>query len=104
MDFFDMEFSTLFLEKHGKENFENINRQILQEKQFIINNNNDYIEIVFKIAFLDFFGLDNDTIRKMIENIMNCHQINIEQMKSIHKNSINEIQKCLQSAMDIELK
>lgn len=40
----------------------------------------------------------------MIENIINCHQINIEQLKSIHKDSINEIQKCLQAAMDIELK
>ena len=104
MDFFDMKFSTLFLEKHGKDDFENINRQILQEKQLITNNINDYIEVVFKIAFLDFFGLDNDVIRKMIENIMNCHEINVEQMKRIHKNSISEIQKYLQSAMDIELK
>lgn len=102
MDFFDMKFSTLFLEKHGKEDFDNINSQILQEKQSITDNSNDYIEVIFKIAFLDFFGLDNDTIRRMIKNIMNCDQINIEQMKRIHKNSINEIQKYLQSTMDIK--
>lgn len=100
MDFFDMKFSTLFLEKHGKEKFNDISKRIMQEKQFVADNSNDYIEIIFKIAFLDFFGLDNDVIKKMIENIMNCHQINVEQMKKIHKNSISEIQKYLQSAMD----
>ena len=55
MDFFDMNFSTLFLDKHGKEIFEKISKQITQEKIDICDNN--YIEIVFKIAFLDFFGL-----------------------------------------------
>lgn len=100
MDFFDMKFSTLFLEKHGKEKFNDISKRIMQEKQYDADNSNDYIEIIFKIAFLDFFGLDNDVIKKMIENIMNCHQINVEQMKKIHKNSISEIQKYLQSAMD----
>lgn len=55
MDFFDMKFSTLFLEKHGKEEFENISKQIIQEKQLITDNSDNYIEVVFKIAFLDFF-------------------------------------------------
>ena len=102
MDFFDMNFSTLFLEKHGKKNFENIIKHISQERQVIPGNSNDYIEIVFKIAFLTFFGLDDDVIKKMIENIMNCQQIDVNQMKRIHKNSISEIKKYLQSAMNIK--
>ncbi len=102
MDFFDMKFSTLFLEKHGKEDFEKINKRILQEKQLLTDNNDDYIEIIFKIAFLDFFGLDDNGIKGMVQDIMNCEQINIEQMKKIHKNSISEIQKYLQFAMDIK--
>lgn len=102
MDFLNMKFSTLFLEKHGKEDFEKINKRILQEKQLLTANSDDYIEVVFKIAFLDFFGLDNDVIKRMIENIMNYHQVNVEQMKNIHKNSISKIQKYLQSAMDIK--
>ena len=69
---------------------------------FLGDNSDDYIEVVFKIAFLDFFGLDNDVIKRMIENIMNYHQVNVEQMKKIHKNSISKIQKYLQSAMDIK--
>lgn len=102
MDFFDMKFSTLFLEKHGKKDFENITRQILQEKQLITDNSNEYIEVVFKIAFLVFFGLDDDVIKKMIENIMNFNQVDIKQMKNVHHKSISKIQEYLQSAMNIK--
>ena len=102
MDFFDMNFSTLFLDKHGKEIFEKISKQITQEKIDICDNN--YIEIVFKIAFLDFFGLKDWQIKKMIEDFMKCQNVNIEKIKTIHKNSITEIQKYLQSAMDETIK
>ncbi len=102
MDFFDMKFSTLFLEKHGKKDFENITRQILQEKQLITDNSNEYIEVVFKIAFLVFFGLDDDVIKKMIEKIMNFNQVDIKQMKNVHHKSISKIQEYLQSAMNIK--
>lgn len=102
MDFFDMNFSTLFLDKHGKEIFRKITKQITQEKPDICDKN--YIEVVFKIAFLDFFGLDNDVIKRMIEDIMNCHQVNVGKIKTVHKKSINEIQKYLQSAMDNAVK
>ncbi len=98
MDFFDMKFSTLFLDKHGKNIFENICKQILQEKQIDFNTN--YIEIIFKIAYLEFFGLNNCQIKNMIEDFMKCQEINIEEIKSIHKKSICEIQKYLQSAID----
>lgn len=67
MDFFDMNFSTLFLEKHGKDRYDKIFRQIIQEKSTA---NDDYIESLFKVAYLDFFGLDNDSINKMIKDIM----------------------------------
>ena len=62
MDFFDMNFSTLFSDKHGKEIFEKINKQIIQEKPDICDKN--YTEVVFKIAFLDFFGLTDWQIKK----------------------------------------
>lgn len=101
MDFFNIKFSTLFLEKHGREKFDNIRTRIIQEKQLIIDDYNNYTEIIFKIAFLDFFGLDNDVIKSMIEDIMNCHQVNVSKLKIIHTRSINEIQKHLQSAMNI---
>lgn len=70
MDFFDMNFSTLFLEKHGKEKFDKIVKQIIQENSN--EHDNNYIEILFKIAYLEFFGLDNFAIDKMIKDIMRC--------------------------------
>ena len=68
MDFFYMNFSELFLEKHGKSNFDNIQKQIIQEKS--TGYNGSYIEVIFKIAFLEFFGLAPNEIKKMIEDIM----------------------------------
>lgn len=55
MDFFDLNFSVLFLEKHGKLVFEDIKTQIMQENS-VCYNDNYYIEVIFKIAFFDFLG------------------------------------------------
>ncbi len=98
MDFFDMNFSTLFLEKHGKANFDNIKKKIIQEHS--INYNDLYIEIIFKIAFLEFFGLTLNEIKKMIQDIMPGQQVNIESLNSTHKESISAIQKYLQVATE----
>ena len=70
MDFFDMNFSTLFLEKHGKKQFDKIVKQIIQENSN--KHDNNYVEILFKVAYLGFFGLDSSAIDKMIKNIMRC--------------------------------
>lgn len=67
MNFFNMNFGTLFSEKHGKKKFNKIYKQIIKEKN---NTDNNYIESLFKVAYLDFFGLDNDSINKMIKDIM----------------------------------
>lgn len=48
MDFFDMNFSTLFLEKHGKLVFKDIEKHIIQESSICYNH--EYIEVIFKIA------------------------------------------------------
>lgn len=97
-----MNFSTLFSEKHGKQEFENISEQILTENP--LTDNNNYIEIVFKVAFLDFFGLDDSTIEKMIKEIMKCQQVSIALIKERHKKTINEIQSYLQSAINDTIK
>lgn len=70
MDFFDMNFSTLFLEKHGKEKFDKIVKQIIQENSN--EHDNNYVEILFKVAYWEFFGLDDFAIDKMIKDIMRC--------------------------------
>lgn len=90
MDFFDMTFSTLFLDKHGESTFNNIKNQIMQENSAYYNN--EYIEIIFKIAFLNFFGLASSEIKNMLKDIMPGIQLDIETIKSIHKESISKIQ------------
>ncbi len=100
MDFFDMSFSNLFSNKHGDQIFNAISNRILQE----ISKKDDaeYVEIVFKVAFLSFFGLDDNSIKKLIEDTMSKQNVNVKEIKITHKNSIKEIQKYLQSAMNEE--
>lgn len=98
MDFFDMNFSKLFLERHGKLVYDKIEKQIIQENS--TRYNDDYIEIIFKIAFLDFFGLNLNETKKMIEDIMPDQQVNIEEISSIHKASITKIQEYLRKATE----
>ncbi len=98
MDFFDMNFSELFLEQHGKLVYDKIEKQIIQEKS--TRYNDDYIEIIFKVAFLGFFGLNLNETKKMIEDIMPGQQVNIEEISSIHKESITKIQEYLRKAIE----
>lgn len=96
MDFFDMNFSTLFLERHGKLIYDSITKQIMQENSTLYNK--EYIEIIFKVAFLSFLGLAPSEIKKMIEDIMPGQQVNIEKINSVHRESISKIQNYLQEA------
>lgn len=97
MDFFDMNFCSLFLDKHGKEIFDNINSLIKKEKTESFNK--DYIEIIFKVAYLDFFGVTIYSITRMIKDIMG-YDIELNEIKSIHKKSIALIQKYLETSMN----
>jgi len=94
MDFLDMNFNELFMKKHGKKVFNQIKNQIIQEcfKQV----SNEYIEIVFKIAYLNFWGLSNSIIKKIIKDVLPNQQINVQEIQNIHKKSIYYIQKYLQ--------
>lgn len=94
MDFLDMNFNELFMKKHGKEVFNQIKNQIIQEcfKQV----SNEYIEMVFKIAYLNFWGISNMIIKQIIKDVLPNQQINVQEIQNIHKISINNIQKYLQ--------
>lgn len=73
MDFLNMNFSTLFLNKHGQSIFESIRDKIVKEKSSSCND--EYIEIIFKIAFFEFWGLKNSEIDKMLKDIMRCKNL-----------------------------
>lgn len=95
MDFLNMDFSTLFLEKHGRDIFYSISEQINREKQNKCSKS--YVEIVFKFALLEFWGLNDFEIKRIIEDIMPGQEINTGEIKSIHKESMAKIEKYLQS-------
>lgn len=99
MNFFDMSFADIFLEKHGKIAIDEIIKQIKKESS---NKYVDdiYIEIIFKTALLEFFGLNDKEIKDLIEDFMPCQSIDIENIKSAHKYSIQSIQKYLKEVMD----
>lgn len=98
MEFFEMDFSELFLNKHGEKIFYDIIRQIKAENPEKYNKK--HISLVFKIAFLDFFGFNASQIKKLIDNMYECNEINVNQLIFVHNNSINSIKKYLQSIVE----
>lgn len=98
MDFFNMDFSKLFLDKHGEVVYNKIIDEIIKEDANKIDNTS--IEIIFKVAFFSFFGLKNTEIKYLIEDFMQVQNVNIKGIKNKHKNSIKEINKCLKEVMD----
>lgn len=97
MDFLKMNFSELFLEKHGKKTFDNICELIKKENPSKYNEN--YISFIFKLAFLDFFGLTSKQIKGLVEDLQIGQNVDVKELKKVHKDSIKEIKKCLNSVM-----
>lgn len=95
MDFLKMKFSELFLKKHGKDIFDNICKQIKEESKIDISE--DYIEIIFKISLLDFFGLNNSQIQKFLKEKESV-SIDVNNLQKIHKKSISNIIKYVKEA------
>ena len=97
MGFFDMNFNNLFYEKHGKVIYETITKKIAQESP---NYTNEYIEVIFKIAYLGFFGLSDNAIQQMIKDIMPNQKVDVVNMKKLNTSSIKEIQKYLNATIN----
>ena len=87
MDFNSIKFSKLFTDKHGGEVFNEVKDLIENEKNEKCDNN--YIEAVFKVAFMGYFGLDNNGLNNMLRDI-DCN-LDIKDITEIHKNSIKFI-------------
>lgn len=94
MDFFETDFSEFFLSEYGEKIFNDITLQIKTESPE--NYSQDYISIVFKIAFFDYIGFTAKQIKKLLNEIYKDNKINVENTLLIHKTSITEIKKHLQ--------
>ena len=97
MDFLNMNFSELFMQKHGKEVVNKIKRQIKKECGNDINQKQ--IEMIFKIAYLSFWGLPNIAIQQLLQDNLPGKPIEVEEVCDTHKKSINQIQKYMQEAI-----
>lgn len=94
MDFFSMDFSELFLNKYGIEVFENFSNKIKEEKGYECSD--DYIKSVFKVAFLAFFGFDEDQSQKLLDDIVKNNNINVKVIMTNQRKSVNSIKEFLE--------
>ena len=88
MNLKDIEFAKIFSDKHGDKVFNHIVSLIKKER--IEECNEDYIEAIFKVAFMDYFGLSKDELKKLLEHIKCTHGLEI--IKELHNVSIKTIQ------------
>lgn len=97
MDFFDKNLSTFFLKKYGQTAFNIIAEQI--KKENLDKFNKSYIEIIFKIALYDFIGLNCIQVQNLLKHTYKKININVQEIKNIHKKSIHKIQEYLRASM-----
>uniref|UniRef100_UPI003FEFB428 hypothetical protein n=1 Tax=Candidatus Merdicola sp. TaxID=3085652 RepID=UPI003FEFB428 len=100
MEDLGIEFSKIFLKKHGNRAFKNITNQIKSECGN--NCNSNYINAIFTIAFLTYIGVFDKKRICILGGISKDE--NIEDLKKIHKNSIFQIQKYIQATNEQNFK
>ena len=88
MEGLGIDFSEIFLRKHGNKVFQDICNQI--KKEYKSNCDIQYIRVVFAIAFLTYIGLDDINKIHLLGNIPK--NIDIKDIQNIHKDSISQIQ------------
>lgn len=94
MDFFSMDFSKLFLDKYGNKVFNDFSNKIKEEKGYKCSD--DYIKSVFKVAFLAFFGFDEEQSQKLLDDIIKNNNINVKEIMANQRNSVNSIKEFLE--------
>ncbi len=95
MDFIQ-NFVNIFLEKHGKTIYEQICTKIKNKAQS--NYNDEYLKNVFLVALLAYWGMNDTQIANFLRDNVNIDSINVTEIKNIHKDAINEIQRYIEIA------
>lgn len=88
MEGLGIDFSEIFLRKHGEKVFQDITNQIKIENKGSCDK--QYIGIVFTVAFFTYIGLDDTNKIYLLGDIPK--NIDIESIQKIHKKSISKIQ------------
>ena len=93
MESLGLDFSKLFLKKHGKQVFQDICNQIRGEYNGDCDTN--YIDTVFTVAFISYFGVTDISRMRLLGGI--SKDIDIKSIQKIHKKSISQIQKYIEN-------
>ena len=100
MESLGLDFSKLFLKKHGKQVFQDICNQIKVE--YNDNCDTSYIDTVFTVAFISYFGVTDISKIHLLGGI--SKDIDIKSVQKIHKKSISQIQNYIENTNNKNLK
>lgn len=92
MSVFNKSFFELFINKHGKEIYENIKNNIIKEAEK--NVSNGYISMIFNIAYAKYIGIHESRIEDFIKDILGQEEIAESDIKGIltkHEHTIKTI-------------
>ena len=93
MESLSINFKKLFLKKHGEQIFQDICNQIRVE--YNGNCNANYIDTVFTVAFISYFGVTDINKMRLLGDI--SKNIDIKNIQKIHKKSISQIQNYIEN-------
>ena len=93
MESLGLDFSKLFLKKHGEQVFQDICNQIRGE--YNGNCDTNYIDTVFTVAFISYFGVTDISKIYLLGGI--SKDIDIKNIQVIHKKSISIIQNYIEN-------
>lgn len=102
MESLGINFNELFLKEHGSKIYNDISNLIREEnpEQY----NTDYRDMIFTIAFFDYFGLTNENAIYSLTELKPNKDIKISDILKIHKNSISCIKKYIKTTVESTLK
>ena len=93
MESLGLDFSKLFLKKHGEQVFQDICNQIRGE--YNGNCDTNYIDMVFAVAFVSYFGVTDTSKIRLLGGI--SKYTDIKNIQKIHNKSINIIQNYIEN-------
>ena len=94
MEGLDINFRERFYKKHGEKIFKDIVKQI--EGEYNSNCDINYIDIIFTVAFISYFGVTDTSKIRLLGGISKDRYIDINQIQKTHKKSILQIQEYIQ--------
>ena len=94
MESLGINFKELFLKKHGEKVFKDIVKQI--EEEYNGNCDINYIETIFTVAFISYFGVTDTSKIRLLGGI--SKDIDIKSIQKIHNKSIRVIQNYIEDS------